>query len=200
MTTQQQKVEFYFDLGSPFSYLAFYKLQEITKKYNAVIDYTPILLGGIFKSTGNKSPIEVPVKGIYSMQDLSRWSDYYQIPMQMNPYFPMNTLTLMRILTGVKIYHDEYFEVILTKLFDAMFRKPLNLADPEVLINLFQGDAIDGQQLLDLSQDPVVKQKLSDETNNAVQRGVFGAPTFFLRENMYWGQDRLHFVERELQK
>ena len=200
MTTQQQKVEFYFDLGSPFSYLAFYKLQEITKKYNAVIDYTPILLGGIFKSTGNKSPIEVPVKGIYSMQDLSRWSDYYQIPMQMNPYFPMNTLTLMRILTGVKIYHDEYFEVILTKLFDAMFRKPLNLADPEVLINLFQGDAIDGQQLLDLSQDPVVKQKLIDETNNAVQRGVFGAPTFFLRENMYWGQDRLHFVERELQK
>ena len=200
MTTQQQKVEFYFDLGSPFSYLAFYKLQEITKKYNAVIDYTPILLGGIFKSTGNKSPIEVPVKGIYSMQDLSRWSDYYQIPMQMNPYFPMNTLTLMRILTGVKIYHDEYFEVILTKLFDAMFRKPLNLADPEVLINLFQGDAIDGQQLLDLSQDPVVKQKLIDETNNAVQRGVFGAPTFFVRENMYWGQDRLHFVERELQK
>lgn len=200
MTTQQQKVEFYFDLGSPFSYLAFYKLQEITKKYNAVIDYTPILLGGIFKSTGNKSPIEVLAKGIYSMQDLSRWSDYYQIPMQMNPYFPMNTLTLMRILTGVKIYHDEYFEAILTKLFDAMFRKPLNLADSEVLINLFQCDAIDGQQLLDLSQDPVVKQKLIDETNNAVQRGVFGAPTFFLRENMYWGQDRLHFVERELQK
>lgn len=200
MTTQQQKVEFYIDLGSPFSYLAFYKLQEITKKYNAVIDYTPILLGGIFKSTGNKSPIEVPAKGIYSMQDLSRWSDYYQIPMQMNPYFPMNTLTLMRILTAVKIYHDEYFEVILTKLFDAMFRKPLNLADPEVLINLFQGDAIDGQQLLDLSQDQVVKQKLIDETNNAVQRGVFGAPTFFVRENMYWGQDRLHFVERELQK
>lgn len=200
MTIQQQKVEFYFDLGSPFSYLAFYKLQEITKKYNAVIDYTPILLGGIFKSTGNKSPIEVPAKGIYSMQDLSRWSDYYQIPMQMNPYFPMNTLTLMRILTGVKIYHDEYFEVILTKLFDAIFRKPLNLTDSEVLINLFQGDAIDGQQLLDLSQDPVVKQKLIDETNNAVQRGVFGAPTFFVRENMYWGQDRLHFVERELQK
>ncbi|WP_180027765.1 2-hydroxychromene-2-carboxylate isomerase [Acinetobacter sp. YH16032] len=200
MTTQQQKVEFYFDLGSPFSYLAFYKLQEITKKYNAVIDYTPILLGGVFKSTGNKSPIEVPAKGIYSMQDLNRWSDYYQIPMQMNPYFPMNTLTLMRILTGVKIYHDEYFEVILTKLFDAMFRKPLSLADPEVLINLFQGDAIDGQQLLDLSQDQVVKQKLIDETNNAVQRGVFGAPTFFVRENMYWGQDRLHFVERELQK
>lgn len=200
MTIQQQKVEFYFDLGSPFSYLAFYKLQEITQKYNAEIEYTPILLGGIFKSTGNKSPIEVPAKGIYSMQDLSRWSDYYQIPMQMNPYFPMNTLTLMRILTGVKIYHDEYFEVILTKLFDAMFRKPLNLADPEVLINLFQGDAIDGQQLLDLSQDQVVKQKLIDETNNAVQRGVFGAPTFFVRENMYWGQDRLHFVERELQK
>lgn len=200
MTTQQQKVEFYFDLGSPFSYLAFYKLQEITQEYNAEIEYTPILLGGIFKSTGNKSPIEVPAKGIYSMQDLSRWSDYYQIPMQMNPYFPMNTLTLMRILTGVKIYHDEYFEVILTKLFDAMFRKPLNLADSEVLINLFQGDAIDGQQLLDLSQDQVVKQKLIDETNNAVQRGIFGAPTFFVRENMYWGQDRLHFVERELQK
>ena len=200
MTTQQQKVEFYFDLGSPFSYLAFYKLQEIIQKYNAEIEYTPILLGGVFKSTGNKSPIEVPAKGIYSMQDLSRWSDYYQIPMQMNPYFPMNTLTLMRILTGVKIYHDEYFEAILTKFFDAMFRKPLNLADSEVLINLFQGDAIDGQQLLDLSQDPVVKQKLIDETNNAVQRGVFGAPTFFVRENMYWGQDRLHFVERELQK
>ena len=195
-----KSVEFYFDLGSPYSYLAYYRLLQIAEQQEIQIVYKPILLGGVFKATGNRSPIEVPVKGVYSILDMQRWAEYYQIQMQMNPHFPMNTLTLMRILTGVQLLHLEKFEQVLKLLFDAMFGTPQNLNEPTVLAEVLEPSGFSVEDIMSMVQSDVVKQKLITETEQAIQRGIFGAPTFFVGDEMYWGQDRLHFVEQALNK
>ena len=195
-----KSVEFYFDLGSPYSYLAYYRLLQIAEQQEIQIVYKPILLGGVFKATGNRSPIEIPVKGVYSILDMQRWAEYYQIQMQMNPHFPMNTLTLMRILTGVQLLHLEKFEQVLKLLFDAMFGTPQNLNEPTVLAEVLEPSGFSVEDIMSMVQSDVVKQKLITETEQAIQRGIFGAPTFFVGDEMYWGQDRLHFVEQALNK
>ena len=195
-----KSVEFYFDLGSPYSYLAYYRLLQMAEQQEIQIVYKPILLGGVFKATGNRSPIEIPVKGAYSILDMQRWAEYYQIPMQMNPHFPMNTLTLMRILTGVQLLHLEKFEQVLKLLFDAMFGTPQNLNEPTVLAEVLKPSGFSVEDIMSMVQSDVVKQKLITETEQAIQRGIFGAPTFFVGDEMYWGQDRLHFVEQSLNK
>ena len=195
-----KSVEFYFDLGSPYSYLAYYRLLQIAEQQEIQVVYKPILLGGVFKATGNRSPIEIPVKGAYSILDMQRWAEYYQIPMQMNPHFPMNTLTLMRILTGVQLLHLEKFEQVLKLLFDAMFGTPQNLNEPTVLAEVLEPSGFSVEDIMSMVQSEVVKQKLITETEQAIQRGIFGAPTFFVGDEMYWGQDRLHFVEQALNK
>ncbi|MGF2636148.1 2-hydroxychromene-2-carboxylate isomerase [Acinetobacter johnsonii] len=195
-----KSVEFYFDLGSPYSYLAYYRLLQIAEQQEIQVVYKPILLGGVFKATGNRSPIEVPVKGVYSILDMQRWAEYYQIQMQMNPHFPMNTLTLMRILTGVQLLHLEKFEQVLKLLFDAMFGTPQNLNEPTVLAEVLKPSGFSVEDIMSMVQSEVVKQKLITETEQAIQRGIFGAPTFFVGDEMYWGQDRLHFVEQALNK
>ena len=195
-----KSVEFYFDLGSPYSYLAYYRLLQMAEQQEIQIVYKPILLGGVFKATGNRSPIEIPVKGAYSILDMQRWAEYYQIPMQMNPHFPMNTLTLMRILTGVQLLHLEKFEQVLKLLFDAMFGTPKNLNEPTVLAEVLKPSGFSVEDIMSMVQSDVVKQKLITETEQAIQRGIFGAPTFFVGDEMYWGQDRLHFVEQALNK
>lgn len=191
-----KSVEFYFDLGSPYSYLAYYRLLQMAEQQEIQIVYKPILLGGVFKATGNRSPIEIPVKGAYSILDMQRWAEYYQIPMQMNPHFPMNTLTLMRILTGVQLLHLEKFEQVLKLLFDAMFGTPQNLNEPTVLAEVLKPSGFSVEDIMSMVQSDVVKQKLITETEQAIQRGIFGAPTFFVGDEMYWGQDRLHFVKQ----
>ena len=195
-----KSVECYFDLGSPYSYLAYYRLLQMAEQQEIQIVYKPILLGGVFKATGNRSPIEIPVKGAYSILDMQRWAEYYQIPMQMNPHFPMNTLTLMRILTGVQLLHLEKFEQVLKLLFDAMFGTPQNLNEPTVLAEVLKPSGFSVEDIMSMVQSEVVKQKLITETEQAIQRGIFGAPTFFVGDEMYWGQDRLHFVEQALNK
>ncbi|MBB4809605.1 2-hydroxychromene-2-carboxylate isomerase [Acinetobacter johnsonii] len=195
-----KSVEFYFDLGSPYSYLAYYRLLQMAEQQEIQIVYKPILLGGVFKATGNRSPIEIPVKGAYSILDMQRWAEYYHIPMQMNPHFPMNTLTLMRILTGVQLLHLEKFEQVLKLLFDAMFGTPQNLNEPTVLAEVLKPSGFSVEDIMSMVQSDVVKQKLITETEQAIQRGIFGAPTFFVGDEMYWGQDRLHFVEQALNK
>ena len=195
-----KSVEFYFDLGSPYSYLAYYRLLQMAEQQEIQIVYKPILLGGVFKATGNRSPIEIPVKGAFSILDMQRWAEYYHIPMQMNPHFPMNTLTLMRILTGVQLLHLEKFEQVLKLLFDAMFGTPQNLNEPAVLAEVLKPSGFSVEDIMSMVQSEVVKQKLITETEQAIQRGIFGAPTFFVGDEMYWGQDRLHFVEQALNK
>ncbi|RZG47053.1 2-hydroxychromene-2-carboxylate isomerase [Acinetobacter wuhouensis] len=194
-----KQVEFYFDFGSPYSYVGFYRIQQIATQHQAEIIWKPMLLGGVFKATGNSSPMAVPAKARYSMIDLGRWSKLWNIPVQMNPYFPINTLNLMRLITAVQLYQPENFQKVLQGLFDAMFGQPKNLNDMNELVTLAQSLELDINQVQTWLADDQVKNQLKQVTEEAIERGVFGAPTWFVGDEMYWGVDHLHFVERALQ-
>lgn len=195
-----KQVEFYFDLGSPYSYLGFYQIQKIAKQNQTQVIWKPVLLGGIFKATGNSSPMAVPAKASYSLIDMGRWSKLWNIPIQMNPYFPINTLNLMRVITAVQLYQAEKFLTVLNALFDAMFGHPRNLNDINELISLFQSLGFSTEQVQTWLSDEQVKAQLKNTTEEAIGRGVFGAPTWFIGDEMFWGVDHLHFVEMELAK
>lgn len=193
-----QTIEFYFDLGSPYSYIGFHRIQKIATDKNANIMWKPMLLGGVFKATGNSSPMTVPAKAQYAMNDLKRWSKLWQIPMQMNPYFPINTLQLMRLVTAVQLYQPDQFLRVLTGVFHAMFGEPRNLNDLQEFKKMLVDLGLDIQQVQTWLDDEQVKQQLKKITEEAVQRGVFGAPTWFSQDEIYWGVDHLHFLEDAL--
>lgn len=192
-------IEFYFDLGSPFSYLGFYRLQKIAEQYQAEIIYKPMLLGAVFKATGNTSPIMIPAKGQYSMIDMQRWAKLWNIPLKMNPNFPINTLPLMRILTAVQLFLPEQFMAVLTGLFNAMFRHPRNLNDQKDLVQVLIELNLVPEQIRTWLEDEKVKGQLKFITDEALERGVFGAPSFFVKDELFWGVDHLHFVEMAME-
>lgn len=193
-----KQVEFFFDVGSPYSYLAYHQLPKIAQAKGAEIVWRPMLLGGVFQATGNSSPATVPAKGQYSNIDLQRWAKHFGVPIQQNPHFPINTLQLMRGAVGMQLRSDAEFHRYLAAIFSAMFEHPRNLGDLQELAAVLEAAGISPALMLELVQDDRVKQALRKTTEEAVARGVFGAPTFFVGDAMFWGQDRLHFVEAAL--
>lgn len=193
-----KQVEFFFDVGSPFSHIAWRALPEIAARTGSEIVWRPMLIGGVFKATGNVSPMTIPAKGNYSTIDLYRWADYYGVPFKMNPHFPINTLPLMRGATAMLMRSPKALEAYLDAIYPAMFEQPVNLGDVQEIGKVLARAGIDPQALMAEIGTDAVKDKLKADTNEAVQRGVFGAPTFFVGEDMFWGQDRLMFVERAL--
>ncbi|MES2265066.1 MAG: 2-hydroxychromene-2-carboxylate isomerase [Pseudomonadota bacterium] len=193
-----KKVEFFFDVGSPYTYLAYHQLPKIAKARNAEIVWRPMLLGGVFQATGNSSPATVPIKGQHSMVDLERWARHFDVPFQHNPYFPINTLHLMRGAAGMQMRSEEEFQRYLAAVFSAMFEKPRNLGAPEEVAAVLEAAGVSPLLFLELVKDEQVKEKLKRDTQEAIERGVFGAPTFFVGADMFWGQDRLHFVDLAL--
>ncbi|TLP74590.1 2-hydroxychromene-2-carboxylate isomerase [Pseudomonas nitroreducens] len=193
-----KSVEFYFDFGSPTSYLAYTQLPAICAEAGAGLVYRPVLLGGVFQATGNTSPIAIPAKGRYTMIDMLRFARRYGVPLKMNPYFPINTLTLMRAATGVQLRQPERFEALLACVFKGMWVDALNLGDPAVLGPLLAEAGFDPQALLALTAEQEVKDALKANTEAAIKRGMFGAPTMFVGSEMFFGQDRLDFVREAL--
>ena len=193
-----KSVEFYFDFGSPTSYLAYTQLPKICAETGAALVYRPVLLGGVFQATGNASPIAVPAKGRYTLIDMTRFARRYGVPMKMNPHFPINTLTLMRAATGIQLRQPERFEALLACVFKGMWVDALNLGDPAVLGPLLAEAGFDPQALLALTAEQEVKGVLKANTEAAIKRGMFGAPTFFVGNEMFFGQDRLDFVREAL--
>lgn len=193
-----KSVEFYFDFGSPTSYLAYTQLPGICAEAGAELVYRPVLLGGVFQATGNASPIAVPAKGRYTLIDIGRFARRYDVPLKMNPHFPINTLTLMRAATGVQIRQPERFDALLACVFKGMWVDALNLGDPTVLGPLLAGAGFDPQALLALTAEQDVKDALKANTEAAIKRGMFGAPTMFVGNEMFFGQDRLDFVREAL--
>lgn len=193
-----KQVEFFFDVGSPYSYLAYHQLPKIAQAKGADIVWRPMLLGGVFQATGNGSPATIPAKGRYSNVDLERWAKHFGVPIQQNPHFPINTLQLMRGAVGMQLRSDAEFHRYLAAIFSAMFEHPRNLGDLQELAAVLEAAGISLALMLELVQDDRIKQTLRKTTEEAVARGVFGAPTFFVGDEMFWGQDRLHFVEAAL--
>ena len=193
-----KQVEFFFDVGSPYSYLAYHQLPKIAQAKGAEIVWRPMLLGGVFQATSNSSPATIPAKGRYSNIDLERWATYFGVPIQQNPHFPINTLHLMRGAVGMQLRSDVEFHNYLGAIFSAMFEHPRNLGDLNEQAVVLEAAGISPALMMELVQDDHVKQTLRKTTEEAVARGVFGAPTFFVGNDMFWGQDRLHFVEAAL--
>lgn len=187
-------VEFYFDLGSPATYLAYTQLPKICEQTDSQLIYIPILLGGVFKATGNASPATVPAKGRYMFQDLDRYARRYAVPLKFNPHFPINTLMLMRAVTGIQLRHPERFTAFIDCLFSALWVEGLSLDEPAIVATVLTKNGFDPQEILALTADEEVKAALKDATDKAVQRGIFGAPSMFVGDQLFFGQDRLDFV------
>lgn len=186
-------VEFLFDFGSPATYLAHKRVPEISERTGAVFDYQPFLLGGVFKATGNSSPVMVPAKGKWMLNDLSRWAKRHGTPFNMNPNFPINTLTLMRGAAGLK--GKPGFERYVDAVFEAIWKDRENMNDNAVVSEVLFAAGLDGNAILEAANSEEAKASLKAATERAVERGAFGAPTFFIGDEMHFGQDRLDWVE-----
>ena len=194
-----KNLEFYFDFGSPASYLAYTQLPALCRETGATLVWKPMLLGGVFQATGNHSPATIPAKGAYTFTDLDRFAKRYGVPLKQNPYFPINTLTLMRGAAGMQLREPARFEPYMAAVFRAIWVDAQNLNDPATVAAVLQAAGFDAAALLALTQEPEVKGRLKALTQEAIDRGVFGAPTFFAGGQMFWGQDRLDFVKEALQ-
>ena len=193
-----KKVEFFFDVGSPASYLAWTQLESIAQRTNAKIIWRPMLLGAVFQATGNASPAAVPAKGAYMLKDLQHFSNIYGVPFNFNPFFPLNTMHLMR---GATAYLEEpEFQTYLAAIFNALWSEQLNMESPEVVAEVLSKAGIDMTDFMARISETEVKERLKDTTEEAVARGVFGAPSFFVNGEMFFGQDRLSFVEIALKE
>jgi 2-hydroxychromene-2-carboxylate isomerase len=191
-------VEFLFDVGSPTAYLAWTQLPKICAEAGATLVYKPMLLGGVFQATGNVSPAAVPAKGSYMAADLARFAQRYGVAFKHNPFFPINTLLLMRGAVGVQLRWPERLDAYLQAVFTALWVEAKNLNDPTVLMPTLAAAGFDPATLQALVAEPAVKDALRANTEAAVARGVFGAPTLFVGQTMFFGQDRLDFVREAL--
>lgn len=186
-------VEFLFDVGSPTTYLAHKRMPGLIARTGAEVIYVPVLLGGVFKATGNASPVTVPAKGVWMGADMARFAKKFGVSLNMNPHFPINTIVMMRMLAG--LVGEDPFPGVVDTLFDAMWKGRRNMGDPTVLAETLTMAGFDAEALIALADTAAAKEALKTNTESAVARGVFGAPTFFVDDEMYFGQDRLDWVE-----
>jgi 2-hydroxychromene-2-carboxylate isomerase len=193
-------VECFFDFGSPTAYLAFTQLPRIAAQTGAQLVWRPMLLGGVFKATGNTSPVAIAAKGRWMSQDITRWAKRYGVEFAFNPHFPINTLSLMRGAVGIQLRRPDDFERYLTTVFKALWAQPTNLGDAQVLATTLAQAGIAGDEFAALIADAEVKAALIAATEEAVARGVFGAPTTFVGDELFFGQDRLDFVREALER
>ena len=189
-------LEFYYDYGSPYSYLADSQVEAIARRADATLVRQPMLLGGVFKATGNASPMTVEQKSKWSAFDLPMWARHYGVPFQRNPFFPVNTLALMRGAAAAQI--DGLFERYHPAIYKAMWVDGRNLNDISEVAAVLTAAGLDARKFGARLQDQDVKDRLKATTDDAVARGVFGAPTSFVGDMMFFGNDRLPFVEMAL--
>ena len=194
-------IDFIFDFGSPNAYFSHQVLPKLAAEKGASLNYIPCLLGGIFKLTNNQAPMvafaNVKGKVAYDMLEIKRFIEKHGLTkFQMNPHFPVNTLLLLRgaIAADKDGRLGDYIEVGLK----AMWEDGLNMSDPEVFAKVFTDGGFDGAKLLAATQDQSVKDQLMANTSEAVERGAFGIPTFYVGDEMFFGKDRIEQVIAEL--
>lgn len=189
-----QQFEFLFDVGAPNAYLAHKILPEFCAQHDAEAVYKPILLGGVFKATGNRAPMvryaDAPAKLAYEQLEFMRFIKKHGISeFRMNPHFPVNSLLAMRVIAGVQDTPD--FKAVVDAMMRGMWEDGLDLAQPEVVAAALDKVGLDGKALATRADEPEVKAALVAQTEAAVARGVFGVPTFFTGQEMFWGKERL---------
>src|SRR5215475_2612724 len=190
--------QFMFDVGSPNAFLSHEAIPAIEKRTGVKFEYVPILLGGIFKSTNNKSPAET-LAGVKNKREFhgietQRFTKRFKVqPYVWNPFFPVNTLNLMRAAVAAQL--EGVFEKYVEAAFHHMWREPKKMDDPETAIKALTSSGLDGAKLIARAQEPEIKAGLIKNTEEAVARGAFGSPTFFVGKEMFFGKEQLREVE-----
>jgi 2-hydroxychromene-2-carboxylate isomerase len=197
------KVEFHFDFGSPNAYLSHLVIPGVERRTGTIFEYVPVLLGGVFKLTGNRSPAESLVgiknKPDYERLETRRFIERHGITtFRSNPFFPVNTLAIMR--SAVAARKLGIFERYVDEIYRHMWSEPKKLDDPAVLRAALVESDLDAERLLQLAQTQEVKDELLANTQRSVDRGTFGSPTFFVGDRIFFGKDRLRDVEEALKE
>ncbi len=196
-------VDFYFDFASPNAYLSHQVVPGIEERTGTKFNYIPVLLGGIFKATNNKPPMEaffgILNKNEYQSVEMKRFQERHGIDkFKMNPHFPVMSLQIIRGAVGAK--QDGYLDKYIDEVLKHMWEEPKKMDDPEVIKEAFTESGFDADRLMNQMQDPDIKAQLIENTENAVKRGTFGIPTFFVGDDIYFGKDTLWQVEEALAK
>jgi 2-hydroxychromene-2-carboxylate isomerase len=191
-------VEFHFDFGSPNAYLAHRVIPEIERRTGAAFRYVPVLLGGVFKATNNRSPGEafagIRNKLEYERLETERFLRRHGITeFNRNPFFPVNTLRIMRGAAAAGL--DGGLAPYVNAVFHNMWEQPKKMDEPDVIRAALDQSGLDGAAMLARIEDPTVKRRLIENTEASVARGTFGSPTFFIGEDLWFGKDRLRDVE-----
>jgi 2-hydroxychromene-2-carboxylate isomerase len=190
-----KRVEFFFDLSSPYSYMAATQMKALGERTGATVAWRPMVLGAVFKTVGNDMPARVPNKARWMMQDLSRWAEHYGVPFQMSSHFPLNTIKAMRLI----LVDEAKAAAVASAGFAGMWAEDRDITSDAELRRIAELGGLDAAAALTAIETPAVKERLRANTDEAVARGAFGAPTFVVGDELFWGNDRLHFVERALQ-
>lgn len=189
-------LEMLFDFVSPASYLAWFRCKDVVARTGAAFRPVPIFLGGVMQATGNRPPGTVEAKGRWMRADLQMWAEAFGIPLGRNAHFPVNTLAILRGAVGLS--GDPRFEAYCDACFRGVWVDGRDMAQPSEIAAAV-GDVVGAEELMALAADPANKATLKANTDGAVARGVFGAPSFFVGDRLFFGQDRLDWVEKALQ-
>ncbi len=189
-------VEFFYDFASPYTYLASTQIEEICKHHGAKLQWRPFLLGAVFKATGNTPPARIVSKAQYLLEDLRDWAGYFEVPFKFSSTFPPNSLKAMR--AALVAEREGKIVPFSQACFKAYWVDDQNISEVEILAAIGEKIGIAREPFLVGIEEPKIKDKLRANTDEAVQRGAFGAPTFFMGDKMFWGQDRLVLLEEAL--
>ncbi len=192
----QTTVEFFWDPASPFTYLAATQIEVLAADCGATLVWKPFLLGKVFEATGNRPPVSVPAKGKHMFLDLKRWAALYGVPLQFPKSFPVNSVAPER--AAIAADRAGQGAAFARALMAAHWGEGRDISQPDELKAVAATVGLDGDAILAATQDPAVKEALKANTEEAVQRGVFGAPTFFVGTEMFWGNDRLQLLRAHL--
>tara|TARA_B100000767_G_C19698379_1_gene507249 strand:+ start:626 stop:1213 length:588 start_codon:yes stop_codon:yes gene_type:complete len=190
--------EFYFDFVSPYSFLAHQEVKKIEKKYSIKIKYKPILLGGLHNLHGIKAPAFIPSKAKFMIRDCKLIAEKNKTKFKFNSYFPIKTLNLMRGVLVAK--EDDILSFYIDKIFDSIWKDGLNMNDQNIIDKIHKNMEINPKTFSLRSSSQNIKNLLKRKTDEAFEKGIFGAPTFYINNKVFWGQDRLEFVLTEAKK
>ena len=191
-------IEFYFDFSSPYSYIGYKEITRLEKNNLFKIKYMPILLGGLHNSAGVTPAAFISLKKKYMIDDTNLISKKKNIKFIFNSYFPIKTVNFMRgIITAEK---DDFQKIYIEKIFDAIWRDGLNMNDQTIIEKVHKNMDINPESFFKKATDQKIKDKLRKLTDNALKKGIFGAPTFLANKKIFWGQDRLTYAVDEIKK
>lgn len=186
------QIDFFWDPASPYTYLAATQIEAIAADCGATVSWKPFLLGKAFEASGNRPPISVPAKGKHLFVDLRRWATLYGVPLQFPKSFPVNSVAAER--AAIAAANAGKAAEFAQALMGAHWGEGRDISQPDELKAVANSIGLDGEAILAATQDPAVKERLKANTEEAVKRGVFGAPTFFVGDEMFWGNDRMELL------